>query len=167
MSFSSITELTLATTDTPSSSRNDPSVCLVYSDSTRRNGHAHIGETSQRVANSGIRALWSWIFWPKNDTFLYISKTEKSEIIRFLNLISGAQTSRKPQFWLLSCIQLVKYLSLKFKFLAQPGRTRLKSKILAFVWALKSCSIATQWRENRHSRKKCHLLVKICEFKVP
>ena len=46
-----------------SNSRNDPGVWLVYSDSTRRAEHAHICETSQRVANSGIRALWSWKFW--------------------------------------------------------------------------------------------------------
>ena len=42
-----------------SNSRNDPGVWLSYSDSTRRAEHAHIGGTSQRVANSGVRALWS------------------------------------------------------------------------------------------------------------
>ena len=31
-----------------------PGVCLVYSDSTRRSEHAHICETSQRVANSEL-----------------------------------------------------------------------------------------------------------------
>ena len=37
-----------------SNSRNDPGVWLWYSDSTRRAEHAHTGETSQRVANSGV-----------------------------------------------------------------------------------------------------------------
>ena len=40
-----------------SNSRNDPGVQLVYSESTRRRANAHIGETSQPVANSGMRAL--------------------------------------------------------------------------------------------------------------
>ena len=31
--------------------RNDPGLWLVYSDRARRDKHAHIGETSQRVAN--------------------------------------------------------------------------------------------------------------------
>ena len=48
-----------------SNSRNDPGVLLVYSNSTCRAEHAHICETSQRVANSGVRVLWSWKFWPK------------------------------------------------------------------------------------------------------
>ena len=52
-----------------SNSRNDPGVWLWYSDSTRRAEHAHIGGTSQRVANSGVRALWSWKFWKKKCVF--------------------------------------------------------------------------------------------------
>ena len=40
-----------------SNSRNDPGVLLVYLDSTHRAENAHIFETSQRVANSGVRAL--------------------------------------------------------------------------------------------------------------
>ena len=40
-----------------SNSRNDPGVWQVYSDSTRRAEHAHICETSQRVANYEIRAF--------------------------------------------------------------------------------------------------------------
>ena len=50
-------------------SRNDPGVWLVYSDSTRRGAYAQINVISQRVANSGIRALWIWKFWPKISTF--------------------------------------------------------------------------------------------------
>ena len=50
--------------------RNDPGVWLWYSDSTRRAEHAHIGGTSQRVANSGVRALWSWKIWKKKLCFL-------------------------------------------------------------------------------------------------
>ena len=53
-----------------SNSRNDPGVRLWYSDSTRRAEHAHIGGTSQRVANSGVRALWNWKFWKKKLWFL-------------------------------------------------------------------------------------------------
>ena len=49
-------------------SRNDPGMWLVFSDSTRRAAHAYIRETSQRVAEF-FMALWSWKFWPKNDTF--------------------------------------------------------------------------------------------------
>ena len=51
------------------SSRNDPGVWLAYSDSTRRAEHAHICETSERVANSEIRALWSLKFWSKIGNF--------------------------------------------------------------------------------------------------
>ena len=35
-------------------SRNDPGVWLVHCDSIRRGAHAHIGQTSQRVAKSWI-----------------------------------------------------------------------------------------------------------------
>ena len=52
-----------------SNSKNDPGVWLWYSYSTRRAEHAHIGGTSQRVANSGVRALWSWKFWKKKIVF--------------------------------------------------------------------------------------------------
>ena len=50
-------------------SRNEPGVWLWYSDSTRRAKHAHIEETSQGVAESEIRVLWSWTFWRKISTF--------------------------------------------------------------------------------------------------
>ena len=56
--------------ETPSKaphSRNDPGMWQEFSDSTRRAAHAHIRQTSQRVAD--FRALWSWKLWPKNDTF--------------------------------------------------------------------------------------------------
>ena len=48
-------------------SKNDQGVEL--SDKTRRAEYARISETSQRVANSEIKALWTWKFWAKNDTF--------------------------------------------------------------------------------------------------
>ena len=52
-----------------SNSRNDRGMWLVYSEKTRQAAHAHICETSQRVAKSEIKALWSWKFRPKNDSF--------------------------------------------------------------------------------------------------
>ena len=57
--------LTLKLRPGGTNSRNDPDVWLWYSNSTRRAEHAKIGGTSQRVANSGVRALWSWKFWKK------------------------------------------------------------------------------------------------------
>ena len=41
----------------PPYSRKDPGMRLIFSDSTRRAEHAHIGETSQRMAKSGVRTL--------------------------------------------------------------------------------------------------------------
>ena len=41
----------------PLHSRNDQGMCLVFSDSTRRAAHAHICDTSQRVAD-----LFLWLF---------------------------------------------------------------------------------------------------------
>ena len=94
-----------------SNSRNDPGVWLVYYDSTRRAEHAHIGATSQRVANSGVRALWSWKFWPKISMFSAIMsifsllggvENRKIGNFSFLNPIYGAQRTCKPHCFLLS-----------------------------------------------------------------
>ena len=51
-----------------------------------------------------------------------MSKIEKSEIFRFLNPINGSQ----PHGFLLSCVQLVKYLYLQFKFMAQRGHAHFE-----------------------------------------
>ena len=51
-------------------------------------------------------------------------ENQKSEIFRFLNSINGAQTTCQPHCFLISCVQLVKYLHLQFKFLAQRGQTK-------------------------------------------
>ena len=55
-----------------------------------------------------------------------ISKIEKFENFRFLNLIYGAQRTCQPHCFLLSCVEGVKYLHLQFKYLAQQGNTHFE-----------------------------------------
>ena len=74
-----------------SNSRNDPGLWIVNSDSTQRAEHAHICETSQRVANSEIIALWSWNFGPRITLFF-------GQIVNFLTTGGGRAIYGKTFF---------------------------------------------------------------------
>ena len=80
-----------------SNSRNYPGMWLAYSDSTWRVEHAHICETSQRVANSEIKAFRSWKFWPLHTISIecekLTSKTQKTHTNRFIASTSKIDSS--------------------------------------------------------------------------
>ena len=83
-----------------------------------------------------------------------MSKIEKSDIFRFVSPTNRAQISGQPHCFMLSYIQLVNYIHLQFKFLAQRGHTHLEGskkaqKVKNVVEINENLPEVLKWHENK------------------
>ena len=73
-----------------------------------------------------IKRLCRYVEPPAPYYSLNVENRKIGSFFDFLNLIYEAQRACQPHCFLLSCVQFVKYLYLKLKYLAQRGHTHFE-----------------------------------------
>ena len=99
-------------------------------------GHFEVGNCAQkyRATFKGLNESWDLKLLHDENMFpmctipflLWLIRYRKSGIFRFWEHHQGAQRSWKPHYFLFSCVQLINYLYLQLKCVAQRGHTLFK-----------------------------------------